>query len=68
MTEKKAHPLVIYTDGSSRGNPGNGGYGAILISILESGPPASINNTLCAGFSDNRFAKTQPAEPAPIII
>ncbi len=31
MTEKKAHPLVIYTDGSSRGNPGNGGYGAILI-------------------------------------
>jgi ribonuclease HI len=31
MTEKKAHPLVIYTDGSSRGNPGPGGYGAILI-------------------------------------
>jgi ribonuclease HI len=31
MTEKKAHPLVIYTDGSSRGNPGNGGYGALLI-------------------------------------
>jgi len=31
MTEKRTHPLVIYTDGSSRGNPGNGGYGAILI-------------------------------------
>ena len=31
MTEKKAHPLVIYTDGSSRGNPGPGGYGALLI-------------------------------------
>jgi ribonuclease HI len=31
MTEIKAHPLVIYTDGSSRGNPGPGGYGAILI-------------------------------------
>ena len=23
--------LIIYTDGSSRGNPGPGGYGAILI-------------------------------------
>lgn len=26
-----AHPLIIYTDGSSRGNPGPGGYGAILM-------------------------------------
>ncbi len=25
-----AHQLVIYTDGSSRGNPGPGGFGAIL--------------------------------------
>lgn len=25
------HQLVIYTDGSSRGNPGPGGYGAILM-------------------------------------
>lgn len=24
--------IIIYTDGSSRGNPGRGGYGAILIS------------------------------------
>ena len=23
--------IVIYTDGSSRGNPGPGGYGALLI-------------------------------------
>ena len=30
MTEKKAHPLVIYTDGSSRGNPGPGGYGIVM--------------------------------------
>lgn len=28
MTEKK---ITIYTDGSARGNPGRGGYGAILI-------------------------------------
>ena len=27
MSEKK---LIIYTDGASRGNPGTGGYGAIL--------------------------------------
>nr|MBA4141338.1 ribonuclease HI [Segetibacter sp.] len=27
----EAHELIIYTDGSSRGNPGPGGYGAILI-------------------------------------
>lgn len=26
-----SHPLIIYTDGSSRGNPGPGGYGAILM-------------------------------------
>ncbi len=26
-----AHHLKIYTDGSSRGNPGPGGYGAILL-------------------------------------
>lgn len=27
----KNEQLIIYTDGSSRGNPGKGGYGAILI-------------------------------------
>ena len=26
-----SHELIIYTDGSSRGNPGRGGYGAILL-------------------------------------
>lgn len=26
-----SHQLIIYTDGSSRGNPGPGGYGAILM-------------------------------------
>jgi ribonuclease HI len=25
------HQLIVYTDGSSRGNPGPGGYGAILM-------------------------------------
>lgn len=27
-----AHDIIIYTDGSSRGNPGPGGYGTILMS------------------------------------
>ncbi len=31
MTQNIGHQLIIYTDGSSRGNPGPGGYGAILI-------------------------------------
>ena len=29
MTQR--HQLIIYTDASSRGNPGPGGYGAILM-------------------------------------
>jgi ribonuclease HI len=31
MTEIKSHPLIIYTDGASRGNPGKGGYGVVLL-------------------------------------
>ena len=27
----EGHPLKIYTDGSSRGNPGPGGFGAVLL-------------------------------------
>src|SRR6476469_2796523 len=27
----QGHQLIVYTDGSSRGNPGPGGYGAILM-------------------------------------
>jgi len=30
-TSSVGHPLKIYTDGSSRGNPGPGGFGAILL-------------------------------------
>ena len=25
------NPVIVYTDGASRGNPGPGGYGAVLI-------------------------------------
>jgi ribonuclease HI len=29
--ETTAQPLIIYTDGAARGNPGRGGYGAVLL-------------------------------------
>jgi ribonuclease HI len=29
--EQKGHQLIIYTDGAARGNPGPGGYGAVLL-------------------------------------
>jgi ribonuclease HI len=32
LSYQKKHSVTIYTDGSSRGNPGPGGYGTILIS------------------------------------
>src|SRR5262245_17758547 len=38
----------------------------ILRLMLFAGPPASISNTVCRPPSVNRFASTQPAEPAPI--
>lgn len=31
MTEKKRKHVIIYTDGACSGNPGPGGYGALLI-------------------------------------
>lgn len=31
QTGNDSTPLIIYTDGSSRGNPGPGGFGAILL-------------------------------------
>ena len=31
MSEQSSHQLVIYTDGAARGNPGPGGYGAVLL-------------------------------------
>ncbi|WP_250631928.1 ribonuclease HI [Rhodoflexus caldus] len=37
--------IIIYTDGSSRGNPGPGGYGTILIS-----PAHKVRKELSGGF------------------
>jgi len=31
MEQTQSHNLVIYTDGSSRGNPGPGGYGVVMV-------------------------------------
>ncbi|MDP4210588.1 MAG: ribonuclease HI [Bacteroidota bacterium] len=44
-------PIIIYTDGSSRGNPGPGGYGAVLIAgphrkELSQGYKLTTNNRM----------------------
>jgi ribonuclease HI len=46
-----SHPLIIYTDGSSRGNPGPGGYGIVLqwgdkIKELSQGFRLTTNNRM----------------------
>lgn len=43
-----AHHVEIYTDGSSRGNPGPGGYGAVLIFLQGE---KQITKELSAGFA-----------------
>ena len=40
----------------------------ILINIFLSVPPASNNKIFNLMFLESLFAKTQPADPAPIII
>ncbi len=51
MQQTQAHPLVIYTDGASRGNPGPGGYGVVMIwgntqKELSAGYRLSTNNRM----------------------
>lgn len=49
--ERKLLPIEIFTDGSSRGNPGPGGYGVILrcgehCKELSAGFPETTNNRM----------------------
>jgi ribonuclease HI len=51
MAAKAARPVVIYTDGACSGNPGLGGWGAVLIygrhkKELWGGEAASTNNRM----------------------
>ena len=51
MADKKNYNITIYTDGSSRGNPGPGGYGVVLISgkhrkELSEGYALTTNNRM----------------------
>ncbi|MFC1599553.1 ribonuclease H [Patescibacteria group bacterium] len=44
-------PIIVYTDGSSRGNPGPGGYGAIILHdgkevVLRGGEQETTNNRM----------------------
>lgn len=41
--------VVAYTDGSSRGNPGPGGYGAVLLYVGPDG--VEHRRELCAGYA-----------------
>ena len=41
--------VVAYTDGSSRGNPGPGGYGAVLLYVGPDG--VEHRRELCAGYT-----------------
>ncbi|MCU0451692.1 MAG: ribonuclease HI [Bernardetiaceae bacterium] len=40
-----AHQVIMFTDGSSRGNPGPGGYGVVLLS-----PAHQVRKELSGGF------------------
>lgn len=31
MNQNEYHPVLVFTDGAARGNPGNGGYGVVVI-------------------------------------
>lgn len=48
---QQSHPIIIYTDGAARGNPGPGGYGAILmwgskVKELSAGYRLTTNNRM----------------------
>ena len=42
--------VTIYTDGSSKGNPGNGGYGAVIIYTNDKGE--TIEKTISGGYTN----------------
>ncbi len=51
MTERKPAPVMIYSDGACSGNPGPGGWGAILIygghrKELKGGEAETTNNRM----------------------
>src|SRR3954465_13977998 len=50
-SQQKAAPVIIYTDGACRGNPGPGGWGAVLMSgphvkELSGAEPQTTNNRM----------------------
>jgi ribonuclease HI len=42
--------VTIYTDGSAKGNPGNGGYGAVIIYTNDKGE--TVEKTISGGYPD----------------
>lgn len=71
----KNNEVIIFTDGSSRGNPGPGGWGAIvvlngLVQELGGGEDHTTNNKmeLQAAVEALRFVETQTISDATILI
>ena len=54
--------VTIYTDGSSKGNPGNGGYGIVLISGAHRKESLSSLGRYQAGAQDGVDEACQEAE------
>ena len=46
----------------------NGDAGGVWMNGESSGPPASSKRTLIFGSAERRLARTQPAEPAPMMM
>jgi ribonuclease HI len=51
LTKAPVNPIEIYTDGACRGNPGPGGWGALLIAgkhqkTMHGGDPETTNNRM----------------------
>jgi ribonuclease HI len=42
--------VIIYTDGSAKGNPGNGGYGAVI--IYTNDKDETVEKTISGGYPD----------------
>ena len=68
MTSTATDPIIIYTDGACSGNPGPGGWGAILIhkehrKELSGGEPETTNNRmeLLAAIEALRALKHKPS-------
>ncbi len=55
MTTRRSEPLILYTDGSSRGNPGPAGVGVVVFEADTDSPVAEISKYI--GTATNNIAE-----------